>query len=111
MNLGAGFDSVQLDLLDVLGLGGTLAGKFGGAGADAGVGGVDVVVEDFLGVVVGCGYSRIWCQLTVCVVGQIWGQGIVRVIYAYRLKNRPTPSLPSERQYCSSNAWCTHCLA
>lgn len=70
MNLGAGFDSVQLDLLDVLGLGGAFAGQFGGAGADAGVGGIDVVVEDLLGVVAGSGYSRIWCQLTICVVGQ-----------------------------------------
>lgn len=59
---GAGFDGVQLDLLDVLfggfGVGGALFGEFGGARADAGVGAVDVVVEDFLGVVVGGCYAK-----------------------------------------------------
>lgn len=59
MDLRARFHGVQLDLLDfglgAFGVGGALLGQFGGAGADAGVGVVDVVEEDFLGVVAGCG--------------------------------------------------------
>lgn len=54
----AGFDGVQLDLLDfglgAFGIGGALLGEFGGAGPDTGVGVVDVVEEDLLGVVAGC---------------------------------------------------------
>jgi len=61
MDLGAGVDGVELDLLDCVGggggVGGALAGDFGGAGADAGVGAGDVVEEDFLGLVVGGGDS------------------------------------------------------
>ena len=59
MDLRARFHGVQLDLLDfglgAFGVGGALFGQFGGAGTDAGVGVVDVVEEDFLGVVAGCG--------------------------------------------------------
>ena len=55
MDFRAWLDGMELDLLDflVLFVGGALFGEFGGAGLDAGVGGVDVVEEDFLGVVVG----------------------------------------------------------
>ena len=59
MNFRTWFDGVELDLLDFL-LGafrvcGALFREFGGAGTDAGVGVVDVVVEDFVGVVAwGC---------------------------------------------------------
>ena len=46
---------MELDLFDFLlggfGVGGTFFGEFGGAVADAGVGRIDVVLEDFLGVV------------------------------------------------------------
>ena len=55
MDFRAWLDGMELDLFDflVLFVGGALFGEFGGAGLDAGVGGVDVVEEDFLGVVVG----------------------------------------------------------
>ncbi len=53
---------MQLDLLDfglgAFGIGGTLFGQFRGAGADASVGVVDVVDEDFLGIMARCGDSR-----------------------------------------------------
>ena len=55
MDFRARFDGMELDLFDFLFLfvSGALFGEFGGAGLDAGVGGVDVVEEDFLGVVIG----------------------------------------------------------
>ena len=59
MDLRARFHGVQLDLLDfglgAFGVGGALFDQFRGAGADAGVSVVDVVEEDFLGVVARCG--------------------------------------------------------
>jgi len=61
VDLGAGVDGVELDLLDGIGgggVGGALAGDFGGAGADPGVGAGDVVEEDFLGLVARGGDSR-----------------------------------------------------
>ena len=62
MDLRARFHGVQLDLLDFgLGafrVGGALFGQLGGAGTDAGVGVVDVIDEDLLGVVAGCGDTR-----------------------------------------------------
>lgn len=61
MDFRAGFHGVQLDLLDfglgAFGVGGALFGQFGGAGSDTCVGTVDVVEEDLLGVVAGCGDS------------------------------------------------------
>lgn len=62
MDFCAWLDGVELDLFDflVLFVGGALFGEFGGASLDAGVGGVDVVEEDFLGVVVG-GCDTIAC--------------------------------------------------
>ena len=55
MNFCARLDGMELDLFDFLLLfvGGALFGEFGGAGLNAGVGGIDVVEENFLGVVVG----------------------------------------------------------
>ena len=55
MDFRAWFDGVELDLLNFLlgafGVRGALFGEFGGSGANAGVGVVDVVVEYFVGVV------------------------------------------------------------
>ena len=55
MNFCAWLNGMELNLFDFLFLfvSGALFGEFGGAGLDAGVGGVDVVEEDFLGVVIG----------------------------------------------------------
>ena len=55
---GVGVDGVELDLLDVGGgfrVGGAFVLNFGATGGDAGVGRIDVVEEDFLCVVAGCG--------------------------------------------------------
>ena len=62
MDFCAWLDGMELDLFDFLFLfvGGALFGEVGGAGLDAGVGGIDVVEEDFLGVVVG------GCDTTIC---------------------------------------------
>lgn len=72
MDFGAGVHGVELDLLDVGGGGGAgafgVGGEFGGAGADAGVGGGDVVEEDFLGVVVGGCDAEGKCVLLVMVI-------------------------------------------
>ena len=56
MDFRAWFNGVKLDLLDLLRvfIGGTLLGDFGGSSADAGVGGIDVVKENFLGVMIWC---------------------------------------------------------
>lgn len=54
---GVGVNGVQLDLLGGGGLGFLLLGELGAARPDAGVGGVDVVVEDFLGLMAGSGDS------------------------------------------------------
>lgn len=76
MDLGAGVDGVELDLLDGIGggggVGGALAGDFGGAGADPGVGAGDVVEEDFLGLVVGGGDS-VGSGVNMCGMGGLWG--------------------------------------
>ena len=57
MDFHSGFDGVKLDLLDAafvgFGVRGVLFQEFGCARLDAGVGGVDVVEEDFLGLVAG----------------------------------------------------------
>lgn len=58
-------DCVQLDLLVGGRLGFLLLGELGAAGADAGVGGVDVVVEDFLGLVAGGGDSGFNIELKI----------------------------------------------
>ena len=57
MDFCAWFYGVELDLLDFLLGGFGLFGEFGGACADAGVSVVDVVVEDFIGVVAWCCYA------------------------------------------------------
>ena len=56
MDFRAWFNGVKLDLLDLLRvfISGTLLGDFGGSSADAGVGGIDVVEENFLGVMIWC---------------------------------------------------------
>ena len=104
MDFCVGVYSVELDLLDLCGFGvcGALGGEVGGAGSDAVVGVVDVVEEDFLGLVAWGGYSGRW-------VSGCFESG-VEVFGAYRLKKRPTPSLPRERQYWSRRAWWTHCF-
>ena len=58
MDLGAGFDGVELDLLDTgIGgggfVGGALVDEFGSAGFDTCVGCVDIVKEDLAGLVAG----------------------------------------------------------
>lgn len=121
MDVGVGVDGVELDLLDAGGGGGGGGGvqgafvvEFGDAGADAGVGGGDVVEEDLAGLVGGGADAVAESRGSVMWDGQVdgWVGGLGNgSCGTYRLKNKPTPSLPRERQYCSSSAWCTHCLA
>lgn len=58
MDFGARFYGVKLDLLDfglgAFGVGGAFFSQFRSTGTDSSVGVVDVVEEDFLGVVAGC---------------------------------------------------------
>ena len=104
MDFGSGVNGVQLDLFDFglrgFGIGGALFGQFGGSGANASVGVVDVVEENFLGVVPGCRDPK-------TLLVRVMEKGCKD---AHRLKKRPTPSLPSDLQYCSNKAWWTHCL-
>lgn len=58
MDFGSGFHGMQLDLFDFglggFGIGGALFDQFRSAGSDTSVCVVDIVKEDFLGIVAGC---------------------------------------------------------
>ena len=73
MDFCAGFYGVQLDCFDFCGGWGrgAFGAEVGGAGTDADIGAVDVVVEDGLGVVVGGCYSRVCFLIAIsfCLVG------------------------------------------
>jgi len=103
MDLCTRFDCLQLYLLDLIRMRvcSALCCELCRSCTDSGICCANIVQEDFLSLMTWCGNSvPSLVEAQHCIQGS-----------TYLLKNKPTPSLPSARQYCRRSAWCTHCFA